>query len=204
MSNEIRGYYKVWRRARKHVLWGMKPYDPWHAWEYLFGWAAFVPQARDFQKHIFMLQRGQHVTTKNQLAKDWGWSWSRVSAFLTKLKKLEMVRDEHREGCLLLTICNFDTWQGTGSKTGKATGKRPGTDREPTGNDRRSNQEEKKEGDAPPVGSAAPETGQPEPTLVESMSPAACRWTLEAAEATKIPFSPEVEDQLRKKAALTA
>jgi hypothetical protein len=204
MPNEIKGYYRVWRRARKHVLWNMKPYDPWHAWEYLFGWAAFSRQERAFMEKIFILERGQHVTTKNQLAKDWGWSWSRVHGYLTKLEKLGMTRSEDREGCIIVTICNYEVWQGKRSGAGKATGKQPGSDRETTGNDRRSNQEEKKEERGAALGAAPAQTGQPDLLNVDSLSPEACRGALEASERTKIRFSPETEDKLRRKAALTA
>lgn len=203
MTNEVKGYYKVWRRARKHVLWNMKPYDPWHAWEDLFGWAAFSRQERSFQKHIFVLDRGEHITTRAQLARDWGWSWSKVDAFLGKLVELGMIREANREGCALITICNFDTWQGRGSRTGRQKVNRPGDDREMTGNDIRRIRKEEEEG--APAKADAPPTPRPYGLEdVQNLSPAGARFALDSSEATHTQFAPDVRAFLEERAAQPA
>jgi hypothetical protein len=99
-----------------------KPFSELLAWFYLIGWAAWDDtEERRFQRQVFRLTRGQHVTTSRQLARDWGWGHHRVSRFMKTLHSCSMIRLETgptvAHGCTLVTICNYETYQSNGNGT---------------------------------------------------------------------------------------
>jgi hypothetical protein len=202
MPNEIRGWYKIWRRSRQHWLWNMKPFDRWHAWEYLISWAAHSREDRVYQQQAFILDRGQHVTTRNQLRKDWGWSWAKTNTFLETLVRLEMIREATERGCVLVTICKFDTWQGRAKPTGRQDAMGPGRGREEAGNElRRSRRRQRRtKENAGPQREALP-SGL---TDVAALSPERARETLTGIEKLNLPLDPDLRQKLVARAGLPA
>jgi hypothetical protein len=120
------GYVKWWRSGMLNALWNEKPFDSWHAWDYLMARAAHAAHRVHFQKRTFNLQRGQLVTTYRQLARDWGWSNHRVKRFLNALVSPKtftfsvpdavppddpQVTVDAVGGCILVTLCNYAAYQ---------------------------------------------------------------------------------------------
>lgn len=120
------GYVKWWRCGMLNALWNEKPFDSWHAWDYLMARASFQDNRVYFQKHSFNLRRGQLVTTYRQLARDWGWSNHKVKRFLNSLASPktftffvpEVVPPDDPQliispvgGCILVTLCNYAAYQ---------------------------------------------------------------------------------------------
>lgn len=201
MANELKGYVKIWRRARHHLLWNIKPFDQWHAWEYLISWAAFARTERHFQRHIFILERGEHITTVKQLQRDWGWrSWARVRAFLDDLTRMEMIREQNERGCLRLTLCNFNAWQGHGKLAGRQPANPPGDRREMTGRELRRSRREEESG-ASPDRRRALATGLKDP---KDFTPAEARIALEFAARSTVTMDPAVQETLARIAAQSA
>lgn len=167
MSTEARGWIKIWRRAKGHWLWTAKPYDQWHAFEYLLVWAADRPEERTFQGQVFVLKRGQHVTTGRQLVRDWKWGWPRVRRFLKTLEKTHTVVAQTERGCIVVTICNFDRWQGSGSGASRPRSGNVSTGVAPASHEERREEEEKKRSQNLGEATANAFDGGKEPTEVD-------------------------------------
>lgn len=125
-----------------HGLFNGDSFDNRSAWSYLIAWAAWDVEQRRYQKQVVTLQRGQHVTTYNQLKHDWGWGWDRVRRFMKLLVKCEMIGELSRDGLTIVTICNYELYQGDDEKrggergaNGEATGSKRGDGGEGAGNE---------------------------------------------------------------------
>lgn len=128
-----KSYVKVFRSARDNWLWQETPFDRWHAFEYLFMWAAWQPEERLFHGNVFKVPRGHHITTLRQLSRDWGWSKNKVSRFLKSLQKCDMIGTKTDHGCIVVSLCNYDKWQGgDGEADHERNGKGPEADQRRT------------------------------------------------------------------------
>lgn len=65
-----------------------------------------------FRGHRVELRRGQLITTRRDLAKAWGWSGSRVARFLERLKNDAVLEPVSEPAFTVITICNYDKYQG--------------------------------------------------------------------------------------------
>jgi len=107
------GYIKLYRKAFDNPFLNRGSFDSFHAFFYLVANANFMPRQVWFQKQIHDVQRGQLVTTQRQLARDWGWSRKKILNFLQLAEKMAILKPQSSHGCLLLTICNYEAYQGT-------------------------------------------------------------------------------------------
>lgn len=106
------GWFAVYRQSFDHWLArDSKPFSPLLAWYYLIGWAAWDDEERMFMHELFKLKRGEHVTTYRQLARDWGWSNHRVSRFIERLQKCDMIVPRASHSCMIVSVCNYGTYQ---------------------------------------------------------------------------------------------
>jgi len=132
------GYYKVWRKATEGKLWNAKPYDPWHAFEYLIARAAWKDHEVWYQTTAIQLHRGQLATTERQLARDWGWGRCKVKTFLKSLQQSDMIQTAPKQHFstftpklnqqsasesatnqpryMIITVSNYETYQGNGEE----------------------------------------------------------------------------------------
>lgn len=111
MSKKI-GFLKIERSLESHWLWKEKPYANGQAWIDLLMCAKYKDDKAPFGKDLIMLKRGQLVTSQLQLAEKWGWHRDSVRRLLTALQNDGMVRIEGNNKYTIITICNFDTYQG--------------------------------------------------------------------------------------------
>lgn len=126
------GYYKVWRKATEGKLWNAKPYNQWHAFEYLIARAAWRNHDVWYQAVAIQLKRGQLATTERQLAKDWGWGRTKVRSFLKSLENSAMIQTEVKPRHSVITITNYETYQGDGENPNQSQATdRTGTEPEP-------------------------------------------------------------------------
>lgn len=125
---DLGGYFKVWRKAKGHFLWQLKPFDHWHAWEYLFAFARWGDGAVKVGRRTFDLRRGQLLAGKRELAREWGWGWDKVNRFLMFLAGPAEMIEMSGQRPIVITICNYRTYQGGGKEGGVPPGILPGVD----------------------------------------------------------------------------
>lgn len=114
------------------------PYCQRAAWVWLLDKAAWRDtHRRDPHGNIVSVARGQLHTSTRTLGAAWGWSKNKAERFLRDLEKCQMLDRRTDQHGVLLTICNYEKYQGERTSLGPLDG---------TGADQsRTTQEEKKE-----------------------------------------------------------
>ena len=106
------GFAKLWRSAENNWLYTDEPFDRWHAFQDLWAMKASWKKSEVFyQNTLIKLERGQLATSISQLAREWKWSRGKVRRFLKTVQQADMIRTENGQGYILITICNYDTYQ---------------------------------------------------------------------------------------------
>ncbi len=105
-----------------------EPFSDTEAWIDLIMMANHKP-ARVYNVPV---GRGQTLTSQVKLAKRWNWSRGKVRRFLKRLKTghetVQRTVQQTDRGHTLITICNYDRYQGDFSQGGPATGPATGHD----------------------------------------------------------------------------
>lgn len=122
------GWIPLWRKAFDNPLFD-EPFNRFQAWCWMIKTARWRDGQTYFRHQVIDLKRGQFATTERQLARDWSWSRDRVSKFLADLEKAAMIRPEIRQGLLIVTLCNYDTYAVDACENGQASGHGSATDR---------------------------------------------------------------------------
>lgn len=127
------GYIKLYRQIQDCDIWvDDSPFDRRSAWVDLLLMANHRDKEMLFDGQVVTVKRGQRVTSIRRLAERWGWGKDKVSKYLTLLERFGMIEksaDSHRT---LITIVNYDKFQG--SDVQEQTANRQQTDTEQTQN----------------------------------------------------------------------
>ncbi|PDT74135.1 hypothetical protein [Bradyrhizobium sp. C9] len=127
-----RGFYVVDRGFWQHPFFAPEPYTEREAFQWLIGEAAYRSRKRNVAGSLVELQRGQLCASVRFMAQAWGWSKSRVDRFLKRLKTETMIgtENETRRGThpLIITVCNYEKYQGSMDETGTESETQSGTD----------------------------------------------------------------------------
>jgi hypothetical protein len=100
-------YFRAWLRLVSEAAW--KPR------------CVRVTNGRAFE--IVELERGQLSHSRSYLAKAWGWTEKRVRTFLNRLQKAGMIDLQAGQLQTVITICNYDIYQGATDNEGRQTGR---------------------------------------------------------------------------------
>ncbi len=133
------GFIKLYRGWENSPQFRNDPYCERAAWCWLLSNAAWKETTRHGGKgNDIAIQSGEIHVSDRSLASVWGWDKKRVRRFLTKLDRSKSVRTKRTTNGTILTIENWEKYQGTGPTTGPTEG--------PTKDRPRTTQEEGKEG----------------------------------------------------------
>ena len=108
----MNGYYRMRRGWLEHPALRGEPYDRRSAWMWLIEEAGWKDRRQEVGGRIINLKRGQLSHSTRFMAKAWGWSEARVRRFLTRLKTDAMIDAGSDAGQNLITICNYEKYQG--------------------------------------------------------------------------------------------
>lgn len=138
------GYIKLYRGSRDTDGIALSAhYSEWEAWTWLLENAAWKTLARRNAKgEEVTLQPGQIHVSIRSLATAWGWSNKAVRTFLTRLERVSKVAQSKAQSGTVLTICNWDKYQGSDEADGHSQRHSRGTVGAQSGH----TQEEGKEG----------------------------------------------------------
>jgi len=87
------------------------------AWCYLIEHAGYVPSKLRHNSTMVSVGRGQIPTSYRKLSDKWKWSVNRVTRFLKLLENEGMISKKTDTGFLIITICNYEKYQGVSKKT---------------------------------------------------------------------------------------
>jgi len=111
------GYIKLWRDLLDHEIWGREKFTDGQAWVDLLMLANHTDGQFKSRGMRVKVKRGQVGWGVKNLSSRWRWSRGKVYRFLEFLEAEKMLVVEHQKIKinLLLTIVNYDDWQGDGT-----------------------------------------------------------------------------------------
>ena len=105
------GYIKLYRNIQDNWTWKQKPFSRGQAWIDLVLSANHNGNKFLLGNELVEIERGQFITSEPKLSKRWGWSRSKVRAFLLLLETDSMIVKKSDNKKTTLTICNYSVWQ---------------------------------------------------------------------------------------------
>lgn len=120
------GYVSIHRELHDHWVWKDKPFSKGQAWIDLIMLANHTDSKFLLGNQLVEAKRGEIITSELKLMDRWGWSKTKVRAFLKLLESESMLIKNSDEKKTALTICNYCDWQDS------KTAKEPQKDREET------------------------------------------------------------------------
>ena len=117
----MEGWVKAYRSLQEHWVWQEKPFSKGQAWIDLMLRANHSEKKVMRNGELFVIKRGQRLTSIKGLADRWGWSRKKVSGFLDRLELDGMMEQERTTKDTLVTLVNYDFFQS--EDTAKETSK---------------------------------------------------------------------------------
>lgn len=110
------GFIAISRDFFDHPAFALESFTEREAFQWLIKEAAWKERTVRRGRKPIDLKRGQLAHALSFMAEAWGWeSKTRVTRFLARLKKLGMIDTLAQLDATLITICNYDKYQGAGN-----------------------------------------------------------------------------------------
>ena len=107
----MNNYIKLFRKCTENFLFDEKPFDRWHAFEFLMIRASWKPKTIIIKGQQVKLDAGQLIYSEATLAKCFGWSREKVRRFITLLESLEMITTKPTYLGTIITVTNWQKYQ---------------------------------------------------------------------------------------------
>ena len=109
------GWVKMHRKIRDSQIWDDKePFDRRSAWMDLVMMVNHEDRDIIFDGKPVTVKRGQRITSIRALSERWHWSVNRTKRYLALLEQLKMIHTDRNTHRTLLTLINYDIYQGEG------------------------------------------------------------------------------------------
>ena len=107
------GWVRLHRKIRECSIWDSdEPFDMRSAWLDLVMLVNYEDKRTIFNKKAITIKKGQRITSVRKLSDRWHWSRNKTIRFLTLLESEKMIIKESDNRKTLLTIVNYDKYQG--------------------------------------------------------------------------------------------
>lgn len=140
-----RGYIRFYRSVFDHHAFRPEPFTEREAWTWLCANAAWKARRQRTGEHVVDLARGDLVGAVRFLAEKWGWSRGKVERFVIRLKTETMIERRTETGITIISICNYDIYQGGDDETETPAGHEPRQDRDKAETEPRRGRDNRKE-----------------------------------------------------------
>lgn len=111
-ENYQTGWIRIYRSILNHPTWKEKPYSKGQAWIWIILRANFKEAKVLIGNEVVVCDPGEFITSQDNMAEVWGWTLSRVRAFISLLQNDSMIIEKTTNRFTKLTICNYATYQG--------------------------------------------------------------------------------------------
>ena len=106
------GWVKIHRSLTEHELWNAEPFTWGQAWLDLIINTNHAEGSFTVRRQVVKLERGQIGWSELTMTERWKWSRGKVRRFLKKLKNEHMIKQETGHLTSVITICNYNEFQG--------------------------------------------------------------------------------------------
>jgi hypothetical protein len=128
-----RGYIKLWRCLADNAIWKAETFTRGQAWIDVLILASHKPTSNRIRGILFDIESGQLLASSIWLAERWQWSRGKVERFLNELETRQQIRQQKNNVSTLITVLNWDQYQGNGTADKTANGHQTGSKRTPNG-----------------------------------------------------------------------
>lgn len=113
MGNKKLGFVPVYRSVQDHWVWSNEtPFSDGQAWIDLLLSVNHEAKKIKVNGQVIVIKPGQMWTSYKKLACDWNWSRPRVYRYIKRLKSDGMVNVDATPSGTLLTLINWDVFNG--------------------------------------------------------------------------------------------
>lgn len=138
-----KGWVKLWREQYDSWI-SKKPFCDGYAWSYLYSRANHKKGVVNFRNEYIEIKRGELLTSKLKLQEIFGWTRRHLDNFLKALENDEMLTYRTTNRYIVITIVNYNIYQGDDRQNDIQNGKQT-TNRRPTDDKRPYHKQELKE-----------------------------------------------------------
>ena len=122
------GYIKLYRQIQDCWVWEQPgPFDERSAWIDLLMSANHDDHKTMFDGQLIVVKRGQWITSVRKLADRWRWGNQKTLKFLRALEEDGMIDRDANSRRTLITIANYEKFQGSDNGNGTLNGTLNGT-----------------------------------------------------------------------------
>ncbi len=107
----MQGWISIHRELLEHWLWGDKPFARGQAWIDILMKANHKSKEVFFDGAVYMVEKGQFITSIHKLCSCWGWSNTKVNKFLDSLQKENMVEVKKHTKNTVIKVLNYAKYQ---------------------------------------------------------------------------------------------
>jgi len=115
------GWVKLHREITDHWIWDCE-FSYAQAWVDLLLKACHKPNKLMIKGQVIELKRGQQARSEVTLSKEWKWSRGKVRRFINQCLKDGMIECDATHLTSIITICNYDSFQGVDTADGTPGG----------------------------------------------------------------------------------
>lgn len=123
----MQGWSKLHRQLLDSPLWLSEPFTRGQAWVDLFSLASHSPSHFRVRGIRIDVDRGQLAYSELTLSTRWKWSRGKVRRFLRELENDQMLATKQDNKTTIITILNYDKYQGEENDDDTANGTASGT-----------------------------------------------------------------------------
>src|SRR5271169_883961 len=114
----MEGWIKLHRKITDNDFYFSQQFTKMQAWIDLLLLASHKDKTIFIRRIEIKLKRGDLCYSQLSLARRWNWNFKTVRKFLTYLEKLEMVETRTDNVTTVISIRNWNYYQGSGEQTG--------------------------------------------------------------------------------------
>lgn len=162
------GYIKLYRQIQDCWVWELPgPFDERSAWIDLLMSANHDDHKTMFDGQLIVVKRGQWITSVRKLADRWRWGNQKTLKFLRALEEDGMIDRDANSRRTLITIANYEKFQGSDNGSGTLNGTLNGTVPEHCSTTNKNSKNEKNDKNNNPPISPLENSGLSEPVKAE-------------------------------------
>lgn len=107
----MQGWISLHRQIKDNFIWNDKPFSKGHAWIDILLRVNHQPNKVPIGNQVIDLIAGQTVWSIKDMATSWGWSRTKVDAYLKVLNREQMLDIKKTSKYTLLTVINWEMYQ---------------------------------------------------------------------------------------------
>ncbi len=117
----MKGFIKIHRQLFQSPVFEGQVFDRRSAWLWMLSEARFEAGIKYIEGREIHLERGQFAASLRFMANAWGWKKDAVRRLVGRFETATMIATDTATGIYVVTICNYERYQGEQTRTATAS-----------------------------------------------------------------------------------